>query len=132
MLLLGPKHSSPTDNPVSLTYGKYDDMRMPWVGIDSGKPRDYAITDASQEIAPMLERRVWLVLTNDGPNPIYLGLGEAAVANRCLRLNANGGAIMLNRHVPWPDRIFAICGAGLTSTLLVADVSQIVEDGRGE
>lgn len=120
------------DNLMSNSWGKYDDMRMPWTGRNTGFPRTYAITDASQLVAPQAEDRVWISLVNDGANPIYLNFAEAAVANECLRLNANGGALILDRTSPWPDAIYAVCAAGLTSTLLVNDVAQIVESGRGE
>lgn len=126
------KASEQHDSLVSKSYGKYDDMRMPWVGRHGGFPRTYAITDVSQLVAPADESRVWISLVNDGANPVYLNFGEAAVANSCFRLNANGGSVLLDRNSPWANSIFAICGAGLTSTLLVNDVAQETESGRGE
>ena len=126
------KPSEQHDSLVSVSFDKYRDMRMPWVGRPGGFPRTYAITDASQLVAPVDENRVWISLINDGANPIYLNFGETAVANSSFRLNANGGAVLLDGSAPWPSSIFAICAAGLTSTLLVNDVAQVVESGRGE
>lgn len=127
------KASEQHDNLVSKSYGKYDDMRMPWTGRHTGYPRTFAITDVTQIVAPIDESRVWILLTNDGAaNPIYLNFGEDAVANSCCRLNANGGSILLDRNSPWANYITAICGAGLTSTLLVNDIAQETESGRGE
>lgn len=126
------KPSERHDNLVSTSYDKYRDMRMPWVGRNTGFPRTYSITDASQLVAPLSEDRVWISLINDGANPIYLNFGEAAVANSCFRLNANGGSVLLDGSAPWANEIHAVCGAGLTSTLLVNDVAQVTESGRGE
>lgn len=120
------------NNLVSVSYDKYQDMRMPWVGRHTGYPRAFAITDVSQLVAPLDEARVWILLTNDGGSPIYLNFAEAAVANSCARLNANGGSLLLDRTTPWANEIYAVCGAGLTSTLLVNDVAQETESGRGE
>lgn len=126
------KPSERHDPLVSVSYDKYRDMRMPWVGRAGGFPRAFAITDTSQKVAPTDENRVWISLVNDGANPIYLNFGEDAVANQVFRLNANGGALLLDGRTPWADEIFAVCGAGLTATLLVNDVSQLTESGRGE
>lgn len=116
----------------SIAYDKYADMRMPWVGRVGGFNRTFAITDSSQKVAPLDENRCWILLTNDGSNTIYLNFGEDAVANSVSRLNANGGSLLLDRNTPWANTIFAICATGLTSTLLVNDVSQVTMDGRGE
>lgn len=129
---MGYKPSERHDSLVSVSYDKYRDMRMPWVGRAGGFPRTFAVTDVSQVVAPIDENRVWILLINDGANPIYLNFGEVAVANTVCRLNANGGSLLLDGNSPWPSIIHAICGAGLTSTLLVNDVSQNQESGRGE
>lgn len=125
-------HSEQHDNIVSVSYDKYRDVRMPWVGRVGGYPRAFAITDTSQRVAPVDENRAWILLTNDGANPIYLNFGETAVANESCRLNANGGALLLDSSAPWANSIHAVCAAGLISTLLVNDVSQITQGGRGE
>lgn len=125
------KPSEQHDNLVSNSYGKYDDVRMPWVGRYPGQ-RVLSVTDTTQRVVEKNENRVWLLLQNDGANPIYLNFGEAAVANSTARLNATGGSLLLDRFTPWPDQIDAICAAGLTSTLLIQEVSQETESGRGE
>lgn len=124
------KPSEKHDSLSSLSYGKYDDMRMPWVGRFPG-PRVVAITDASARVADQNENRVWIWLHNAGANDVFLGFGEPAVATESGRVRP-GGDVVLTRLTPWPDRIDAICAAGLTSTLLINDVSQITESGRGE
>lgn len=129
---MGYKPSEKHDSLTSVSYDKYADMRMPWVGRAGGFPRTFAVTDVSQLVAPVDENRVWILLTNDGANPIYIGFFEPAVANESCRLNANGGSLLLDRTTPWPNSLHAVCAAGLTSTLLVNDVSQLTEGGRGE
>jgi len=47
-------------------------------------------------------------------------------------LKANGGSVLLDRNSPWPFEIYAVCGAGLASALMVNDVSQVTANGRGE
>lgn len=126
------KPSERHDTLTSVSYDKYRDMRMPWVGRAGGFPRAFAITDTASLVAPADENRVWISLVNDGANIIYLNFGEIAVANQNMRLNANGGSLLLDGRAPWADQIYAICSAGLTSTLLVNDVSQRTEGGRGE
>lgn len=119
------------NNLVSLGWRRYEDMRMPWVGRYPGL-RVLAVTDVSARVVDRNNNRVWLSLVNDGANPVYLNFGEAAIANVCMRLNANGGSLMIDRNTPWQDLIEAVCGAGLTSTLLINEVSQNTESGRGE
>jgi hypothetical protein len=115
---------------VSEAYAKYRDMRMPWVG-QYEQPHVYTVTDVSGLVAPVNERRVWCSLQNDGSNKINLSFGTAATASSGMVLGPNG-SLMLDGNNPWPNNIFAICAAGLTSTLLVTDVSQETESGRGE
>lgn len=118
------------DQLVSLSHGKFDDMRMPWTGRYPGD-RVKSITDVAQWIATQNPARVWISLQNDGTNKIYFNFGEAATSVSCFVL-APGQGIVFDRTTPWPDRISAICAAGLTSTLLVNEVSQETESGRGE
>jgi hypothetical protein len=104
---------------------------MPWVGRWSGL-RVFAITDVSQRIAEVNENRVWVSIQNvDVANAVFLNFGEDALADSTMRL-ASGDTLILDRNMPWPDVITAVCGAALTATLLVNEVSQITEDGRGE
>ena len=127
------KNSEQHDNLVSISYQKYRDARMPWVGQLGQTPFTLAVTDVSQVVCPAIDSRVWIALTNDGASTIYLALGgRAAVANSQLRLNPNGGNMVFDNNMPWPNIITAICGAGLTSTLLICDVQQVTEGGRGE
>lgn len=120
------------DTLVSVSHDKFRDMRMPWVGrFDS--PRVVQVTDAGVILAEANPSRVWIALTNDNnTNVVYLNLTQTPVLNSSLRLNPGGSNITFDGNMPWPDRITAICGAGLTANVLVCEVSQIVEGGRGE
>jgi hypothetical protein len=116
----------------SLAYGRYDDMRMAWVGRPV-TPRAFNITDVNQQVAAVCEDRVWISLQNVGANDIWLefGGGNVALVNTCMRLRS-GDTLILDRTMPWRERIYAICGAGLTSILCVNDVWQSdVRSGRG-
>jgi len=123
-------------NFVHLAYGKYDDIRMPWVGKYGGDPESFSVSDATAavKIARINPNRVCLIITNDGANTAYLGLGQDAVANSLLRLNQGGSTMIFDRLMPWADYITAVCATGLTTALLVADISQglIDSNGRGD
>lgn len=127
----GPYNTSPTDYPTSLTYGKYDDLRMPWVGrFSSG--RVFTVTDVSMRIAEANENRVWIRISNIGSNPVCIGYGETAVFDLDGDKILANGNLTLDRLTPWAYLLNAVCGAGLTTTLLVNEVSQVVQGGRGE
>lgn len=132
-VLSGPKGTSPTDNPTSLTYGKYDDLRMPWVGRKSAL-RVVTVTAAATILAHSNEDRVWICLQNIGAaNPMCVGFDSGVVFDQDgIKVNPNNSSLTLDRNTPWPDVIYAICGAGLTTTVLVCEISQIVQGGRGE
>lgn len=122
-----------SDNPTSKSWGKYDDMRMPWVGRNSGFERYIAVTDVSTLLAPVDDTRVWIVIQNVGANPLYLNFGEAAVAAYpSMIIYSNGGSLMLDRNTPWPSSIYGVCGAGLTTAVCVNSVVQVTANGRGE
>jgi hypothetical protein len=119
------------DNLVSISHGRYDDMRMAWVGRPN-KPRVFAITDVSSLISAVCEDRVWISIQNvDAGNYVWLGFGSAGVVNESLRL-APGQTLILDKTMPWRESIHAICNTGLTATLLVNDVHQSdIRGGRG-
>lgn len=121
------------DELVSLSFGRYDDLRMVWTGRPE-RPRVYAITDTSQEVAEVNEDRIWISLQNlDAANEIWLnfGAGNAAAANSCMRLDP-GAMLILDRWMPWRQVINAACSAGETANLGVNEVWQSdVRGGRG-
>lgn len=135
--LRGPKGQSLTENPVSLAHGKYDDARMPWVGRAPSRDRNPTVTDVSVRIVDINENRVWLSIQNlSSANNVYLALGETAI----VPASGNGtalfvgplGSIVFDRSMPWADYIEAICDAGVTARILINEVSQNVQQGRGE
>ncbi len=56
--------------------------------------------------------RDWVVITNDSDETIYLALGSAAVLNKGIRLNANGGSLEISFDCPFIGQINAICASG--------------------
>jgi len=64
-----------------------------------------------------------LILVNDSSEVMYLGFGNAAVANRGIRLNANGGsfnAMEELRYCPQCD-IYAIAAASGSNNLCIQE-----------
>ena len=53
-----------------------------------------------------------MILTNDSDEAIYLGFGTAAVMNTGVRLNASGGALVLDNALMTTQAINAICASG--------------------
>lgn len=86
-------------------------------GIDLVKD----ITATQQEVLGTNPQRIYALLVNDGTEDIYLGKGRPAVANRGIRLNASGGNYEINTTNPWHGSIHAVCGAGLTSSLMIQE-----------
>ena len=55
--------------------------------------------------------RKLLVLVNDSDVVLFLSLGSAAVMNQGIRLNANGGNIVLENPI-YTGNVYAICADG--------------------
>jgi hypothetical protein len=121
------------DTLVSISNGRYQDMRMCWTGRPE-LPRAYAITDVSRMIVEVSEDLVWLAIQNDDSiNPVWLnfGGGNVAVASSCMRIDP-GAMLILDRSTPWRQTIQAICAAGKTAILMVNLVTQSdIRSGRG-
>lgn len=60
-------------------------------------PVGVTVTAASTEILAANASRKVAVITNDSDTTIYLAIGVAAQANKGIRLNANGGVIVISR-----------------------------------
>lgn len=129
----GPSGHSTTDNPTSLTYGKYDDLRMPWTGRKASR-RVVTVTDAVTRLANPNEDRVWISIQNIGTtNPICVGFDDnLAFDVDGIKVNPNNSSLILDRLTPWADILTGICGAGLSTTVLVCEISQLVQGGRGD
>lgn len=67
---------------------------------DEAKTSASAITakTESQELAAANEARVALYVTNDGEKVVYLALGATATKNKGIRLNASGGAAVIDNY----------------------------------
>jgi hypothetical protein len=64
--------------------------------------------------------RVYAVIVNDSDEAVYLALGEAAVMNAGVRLNANGlGTFELNATNPFVGVINGICASGSKNVTVV-------------
>lgn len=58
----------------------------------TGTNTNASVLTSSTVVAAVNTGRQYLVIVNDGSFPVYLGLGATAVANKGVRLNANGGS----------------------------------------
>lgn len=56
--------------------------------------------------------RLLVTLTNDSNETIYISLNAAAVMNKGIRINANGGMYELNQNNLYKVAIYAICASG--------------------
>jgi hypothetical protein len=56
--------------------------------------------------------RLHALITNDSDETIYLGIGAAAVMNKGIRLNANGGVFDTSQSALYTHAIYAICTSG--------------------
>lgn len=66
------------------------------------------------------DARTYASFVNDSINIIYLAKAGAAVANRGIRLNANGGAYEITPLNPWKGQVAAIA-AGANSVLCITE-----------
>ncbi len=88
-------------------------------GLTNLKVQDLTKTvgTASTLVCGRNSQRAWVILVNDGTSNIYLKLDAAAVANQGIRLNASGGAIILDANTPFFGEIFGIAAANSVITV---------------
>jgi hypothetical protein len=89
---------------VVLAYGYYQDEAGNWVPITIGgaeaagqTPVGITVTAASTQILAANASRKVAVIVNDSDTVVYLAIGQAAQANKGIRLNANGGVIIISQ-----------------------------------
>ena len=70
------------------------------------------VDDSSTLIIAANPKRKYAAIVNDSDEEIYLGLGEAAVMNAGIRLNANGGSYEITNDNIFKGVINAICASG--------------------
>jgi hypothetical protein len=88
---------------------------------DTAKTGGDAVTvgTSSTQLAAANGARVELFIQNDhASNTVYLGLGQAAVANKGIRLNAAGGSIVLSSY---NGEVNAIA-SGASTVVLVTEI----------
>ena len=70
------------------------------------------------------QKRTALYIGNDNDGALYLGWGTAAVTNKGMRLNANGGSRLMEDMKAWQGEVYAISPAAVTNTVLTQDLAQ--------
>jgi len=81
------------------------------------------VTTASTLRVPPNKLRTVLWLINDSDTIIYLGFGRAAVMNRGVRLNAEGGALEINLTNLFRGEVHAIHGGTGNKVLLAVEIA---------
>lgn len=78
----------------------YTTGRFAWVKSNEAKTPKGALKTKteSQTLAASNENRVSLYVVNNGTKPLWLAFGATAVADEGIRLNENGGAIIISDY----------------------------------
>ena len=80
--------------------------------FDTGTASNATVGNTTTQILPKNSGRVYAVIVNDSDEAIYIGLGVAAVLNKGIRLNANGGSIEIDGEQPFRGAVNGICASG--------------------
>ena len=83
----------------------------------------FSVTGTSQVILRRNINRVTAAIVNDSANTVYISFGGPAALNSGIRLNANGGSIVLGlaTDIPYTGDIYAIATAS-PSVVTVTEV----------
>ena len=73
----------------------------------------------STQVLDLNPLRRWAILQNDSDSEIYLALEGPAAVNKGIRLNASGGAFIIDPLNPWTGKVFAFCSAASKRILTV-------------
>ena len=82
------------------------------MGFSTGTNSNVSVGSTSTLVLAHNTGRKYALLVNDSDEPIYLGLGTAAVMNKGIRINASGGAIEIDGPEPFRGVIYGICTSG--------------------
>jgi hypothetical protein len=82
-------------------------------GVDVG-------TNSTEILAANADRK-YAAIVNDSDTDIYLGVGEAAVLNKGIRLNANGGSYEITWMNLYKGAIYGIHGGSGTKRVTIVE-----------
>lgn len=80
--------------------------------LNYSEPAKTSVGNTTTEIAAANTSRRYLSIVNDSNEAVYLGIGEDAVMNKGIRINANGGAYEMLGLVLSFKAINGICLTG--------------------
>jgi len=80
------------------------------------------IGNTTTEILAYNANRVYAAIVNDSDQDIYLAFGEAAVMNKGIRINANGGSYEILIENLWLGTVNGICSSGSKNVCVVEGV----------
>lgn len=90
--------------------------------IQSTTQDGVTVGSSTTQIAPVNANRLYLAIVNDSDEDIYLALGNSAVLNEGIRINANGGSFEMNGTNLFTGIVNGICSSGSKNvTLLQGD-----------
>lgn len=85
---------------------------VPPTGGVQGATTFVTVGNTTTAIAAANASRKYLAIVNDSDEAMYLGIGAAAVMNKGIRLNANGGTFEINLNNRNTSAINGICASG--------------------
>ncbi len=80
--------------------------------FSSGTANSASVGNTNTAIVAAKPARKYLCIVNDGSVAVYLNLGGTAVANKGIRLNANGGALEISGDHPFRGAVNGITASG--------------------
>lgn len=78
-------------------------------------PDDQSIGTSTTEIVASDNDRKAIFIVNDSANTIFIGIGGDAVMNKGIRINANGGALLLSGATRTTQAIDGISGTAASN-----------------
>lgn len=87
-------------------------MATSYAGADN-----VTVANASTEILAAKPERTWAIITNISDETVFLGLGEAAVANKGIALppvplTGPAAQFVIGPDTPWKGAVNGICASG--------------------
>jgi len=85
---------------------------------------DVITTAANTDLTLLManKNRRWAAICNDGAADAYVQIGKSAVVGTGIRINAGGGSVVFDDHMPYLGEIHGV-SAGVTN-LMITEVDQ--------
>jgi len=99
-------------------------MAIPAV-VQSQPSGSITVGTSATRVLTRNDRRSWAVLVNDSTQDIYVGISRDVGLNAGIRLNSQGGTLILgpDTDMPWTGEVWAITTPA-TATLTVVEANR--------